>query len=228
MAKQKKKESFINELKSSPAFHIQPKNATQQFLLDSINNNTITTVIGPAGTGKTFITGMKVAQLFLKGGYDNIVISRPNISTGQSLGYFPGTVEEKMEPWLRPIMNVLEDGFGKGRYNYMSEKGIIQIQPLETIRGMSYMNSLIIVDESQNLNMEEIKAVTTRVGENSKLILTGDPNQSDIRNGNDLLKFCKLCEKNGISVPVVQFGLEDIVRSDIVAELCKMFYTEKM
>ena len=216
----------MEELNSSAAFHIQPKNFTQQYLLDCIDESVITVCIGPAGTGKTYCTGMKIAQLFLKGKYDNIVLSRPNIATGKSLGYFPGTVDEKMEPWLKPIMNVLEIGFGKGKYSYLVEKKQVQIQPIETIRGQSFMNSLIIMDESQNLTIDELKAVTTRVGENSKLILLGDPAQSDYKKGDDLNRFADLCNQHNIHIPIVKFGLKDIVRSDIVADLCKMFYKE--
>lgn len=230
MAKSRKKECFVQELRSSAAFHIQAKNTTQQYLMDCINDKTMTVVIGPAGTGKTFCTGMKAAQLFLKGDYENIVLSRPNISTGKSLGAFPGTVQDKMEPWLKPISTVLQEGFGKGKYEYLVQKEQIQIQPIETIRGQSFNNSIIIMDESQNLTLEEIKAVTTRVGEGSKLILMGDPNQNDLTKGKecDLIRFVELCHRHNIDAPIVKFGLDDIVRSDIVAQLCKMFYNEKL
>jgi len=223
-----KKESQLQEINSSVAFHIQPKNNTQQYLLDCIDNSTMTVCIGPAGTGKTYCTGMKAAQLFLKGKYDTIVLTRANVPTGKSLGYFPGTVEEKMEPWLRPITNVLKDGLGKGRYEYMASKEQIVVQPIETIRGNSFDYSLVIVDEAQNLSIEEIKAITTRVGEHSKLILLGDPAQSDIREGNDLLNFVSMCDNHGIDVPIVRFTINDIVRSDIVAQLVKMFVKENL
>lgn len=226
MSRAKRKEAFVQELESAAAFHIQPKNETQQFLLDCINNSVMTVCVGPAGTGKTYCTGMKTAQMYLKGGYDKIILSRPNIATGKSLGYFPGSVEEKMEPWLKPITTVLSDAFGSGKYRYMYEKGKIQIQPLETIRGQSFRDSIIIIDEAQNLTIEELKAVTTRVGENSKLILMGDPAQSDLRKSDDLNRFVDLCFKHNIDMPIVRFGLKDIVRSDIVASLCKMFYKE--
>lgn len=228
MAKPAKKEAFVQEMRAAAAFHIQPKTATQDFLMKAIEKNTMVVCIGPAGTGKTFCSGMKAAQLFLKGGYDKIILTRPNVSTGKSLGFFPGTVEEKMEPWLKPLMNVLEDGLGKGRFECMQQKGQIEIQPLETIRGRSFENCIVLVDESQNLNLEEIKAVTTRIGEGSKLVLLGDPKQSDINNGMDLTKFVDLCERHGINCPIVRFTLDDIVRSNIVAQLCRMFYKENV
>jgi len=227
-ARKAKKESFLQEVNASAAFHIQPKNTTQQYLLDCIDHNVMTVAVGPAGTGKTFCTGMKAAQLYLKGGYSNIILTRANVPTGRSLGYFPGTVEEKMEPWLRPITNVLKDGLGKGRYEYMVSKEQVVVQPIETIRGNSFEKSIIIVDEAQNLCLEEIKAITTRIGENSKLILLGDPNQSDVKDGDDLLDFVEMCNHHSIDVPIVRFTVNDIVRSDIVAQLIKMFTKENI
>lgn len=227
-ARTKRKESFVREIQSSAAFHIQPKNSTQEYLLNCIEQNVMTVCIGPAGTGKTYCSGMKIAQLFLKGGYDKVVLTRPNIATGKSLGHFPGTVEEKMTPWLKPILEVLSEGFGKGKYEYMIQKGNIEIQPLETVRGRSFENSLIVVDESQNLDMAELKALTTRIGENTKLVMLGDPAQSDLRKENDLLKFVDMCHQHSIDAPIVTFGINDIVRSDITAQLVKMFVKENI
>lgn len=223
MSKSRKKPSFQTELNASPSFHIQPKTAAQQYLLDSIAENVLTITIGPAGTGKTYCSAMKCAQLYLKGGYDQIILTRPNVPTGRSLGHFPGSVEEKMTPWLRPVLSVLEKGLGKGRFEYMLAHEQIQIQPIETIRGQSFENSLIICDESQNLLITEIKAMTTRIGENSKMILLGDPAQADLVKEDSLNTFADLCFKYNINVPVIRFGIKDIVRSDLVADLCRMF-----
>ena len=228
MSRSKKKDSFVREINSAVAFHIQPKNATQNYLLESIDNNVMTVCIGPAGTGKTYCTGMKAAQLYLKGNFNKIIITRPNISTGRSLGYFKGSVEEKMVPWLKPILTVLQQAMGSGRFECDMKAGKIEIQPLETIRGNSFEDSIIICDESQNLNLEEIKAMTTRVGENSKIILMGDPNQSDVKNGNDLQLFVDMCVRHNIPCPVVRFSLDDVVRSDIVKHLLTMFYKESV
>jgi phosphate starvation-inducible PhoH-like protein len=226
MAQAKKKEAFMQEMRAAAAFHIQPKTPTQDYLLKAIEHNTMVVCIGPAGTGKTFCSGMKAAQLFLRGGYDKIVLTRPNIATGKSLGYFPGTVEEKMEPWLKPLLNVLQDGLGKGRFDCMQQKGQIEIQPLETIRGRSFENSIVLVDESQNLSIEELKAVTTRIGEGSKLILLGDPKQSDLNKGTDLTRFVEMCHRHNVDCPIIRFTVDDIVRSNIVAQLVKMFVKE--
>ncbi len=227
-AKTRKKDSFMIDIKSAASFHIQPKNPTQQYLLDCIEQSSITAVIGPAGTGKTYCSGMKVSQLFLKGGYDKIVLSRANVPTGRSLGFFPGSIKDKLAPWLAPLTNVLRQGLGSGRYDFMETKNEIEVQPIETIRGRSFENSLVLVDEAQNLTIEEIKAVTTRLGEGSKLILLGDPAQSDVANGDGLVDFVEMCQKYNIDIPIIKFGLKDIVRSDIVAQLVKMFYKENL
>jgi len=210
------------------AFNIIPKNEKQDILIRSIKAYPITVTIGCAGTGKTYCSAGTVAQLFLKGGYKKIVLTRANVPTGKSLGHFPGDIKEKMTPWLMPMLEVLSKAFGKGKFEYMLNKEQIEIQPIETIRGRSYENALVLVDEAQNLSMDEIKAITTRIGENTKLILMGDPAQSDVKNGKDLTEFCYVVRKNGIEMPVVEFGVNDIVRSDIVADLVKMFIQERL
>jgi len=223
---EKKHSSNVHELKQR--FHIIPKNPKQDSLIQAIKLAPITVTVGCAGTGKTYCSAGTVASLFMGGKYSKIVVTRANVPTGKSLGHFPGTIQDKMTPWLMPMLEVLEQAFGKGKYQYMINKGEIEIQPIETIRGRSYKDSLVLVDEAQNLNMDELKAVSTRLGENSKLILMGDPAQSDVKNGEDLSRFCKLVKRSGITLPVVQFGVEDIVRSDIVADLVRMFIKEKV
>jgi phosphate starvation-inducible PhoH-like protein len=217
-----------NKPRTPKQFHVQPKNWKQSELMKSIRDYPITITIGSAGTGKTYCSTSTIANLFLSGKYEKIILSRSNIGTGKSLGAFPGTVQEKMAPWLLPITTVLEQSFGKGYYTYLKSKDIIEVQPLETIRGRSYENSLVIVDECQNLTFEEIKAITTRLGENSKMVLCGDPAQSDTNNGKDILKFVHLCHKYGIELPIIEFGVDDIVRSDIVAKIVKMLANEKL
>jgi phosphate starvation-inducible PhoH-like protein len=212
------------------SFNMIPKNDKQDYLIRAIKASPITVTMGCAGTGKTYCSAGTVAQLFANGknGYEKIVLTRANVPTGKSLGHFPGTIEEKMTPWLMPMLEVLKKAFGKGKFEYMLSKGQIEIQPIETIRGRSYENSLVLVDEAQNLCMDELKAITTRIGENTKLVLMGDPAQSDVDNGKDLVRFCRKVNDNGIDLPVVQFGVNDIVRSDIVADLVKMFIEERL
>lgn len=208
--------------------HVQPKNEKQNNLIDAIRYNDISVAIGPAGTGKTYISAMTFASLYMKGRYNKIVLTRANVPTGRSLGFFPGTIDEKLAPWLAPITTVLKKAFGDSHYQNLVSQRRIELQPLETIRGMSYENSLVMVDEAQNLNFEEIKAITTRLGENSKLVLSGDQSQSDVENGKSLMKFVNMCRRNSIAIPVVEFPADDIVRSDIVGQLVRMYMSEKV
>lgn len=221
--KAKYQQERIQQVRS---FHIQPKTPNQKLLLEAIDDFEIVVALGPAGTGKTYCSASKVAQLYLKGGYDHIILSRANVPTGKTLGAFPGTIEEKLAPWLMPITSVLEKQFGVSKYEYLIGRKIIQMQPLETIRGRSFENSLVLVDESQNLTFEEIKAITTRLGENSKMILSGDSSQSDVHNGNGIIKFVNMCDRHDIQIPIVEFTTDDVVRSDIVGALVKMFVKE--
>lgn len=219
-----------NEARPRPPrqFHIQPKNDKQDNLLKAIKQYPITVTIGCAGTGKTYCSSSMVASLFLTGKYDKIILSRANVATGKSLGHFPGTIQEKMAPWLLPITSVLQQCFGEPYYKYLLAKEVIEIQPLETIRGRSYEDSLVIVDEAQNLTMDEIKAITTRLGENSKMVLCGDPDQNDLGKDSALKKFAQICKKHDIDIPIIEFGVDDIVRSDIVARIVRMLMQEKL
>jgi phosphate starvation-inducible PhoH-like protein len=213
---------------SGGKFHITAKNVKQQFLLDSIEGSAITVALGPAGTGKTYVSVKKAVQLFMQtgSGYRKIILARSIIPTGKSMGYLPGDVTEKLVPWVLPMLSVIEDSLGKSQMEYLMATDAIEIQPLETIRGRSFENALILIDEAQNLDFEEIKAITTRLGEGSKMILMGDAWQSDIRGDTPLLDFCAMCERANISIPVVQFSINEIVRSDIVGALVKMFHLE--
>jgi len=227
MSKRKSRYAVKNNIHRI-GFHVIPKNEKQDKLIRAIKVYPITVTIGCAGTGKTYCSAGTVASLYMQGKYDKIVVTRANVPTGKTLGHFPGTIQDKMTPWLLPMLEVFEKAFGKEKYKYMMNKGEIEIQPIETIRGRSYENALVLVDEAQNLSMDELKAISTRLGENSKLILMGDPAQSDVRNGEDLLRFCKLIKNCGISLPVVEFTVDDIVRSDIVADLVRMFIKENL
>jgi phosphate starvation-inducible PhoH-like protein len=209
-------------------FNVLPKNQKQEDLINAIKAHPITVTIGCAGTGKTYCSAGTAAMLYLQGNFSKIVLTRANVPTGKSLGHFPGDIKEKMTPWLLPMLEVLKKALGANKYAYMMEKELIEIQPIETIRGRSFTNAIVLVDESQNLTLDEIKAITTRLGENSKLVLMGDPAQSDVKKGEDLLRFTEIVGRSDIELPVIEFGVYDIVRSDIVADLVKLYIREKL
>jgi phosphate starvation-inducible PhoH-like protein len=230
MSKRKSRHNRNENVISLYSFSVLPKNEKQDLLIQSIKNFPLTVTMGCAGTGKTYCSAGTIAQLFTtsRNGYNKIVLTRANVPTGKSLGHFPGTIAEKMTPWLLPMLEVLQKSFGKGKFDFMLSKGQIDIQPIETIRGRSYENALVLVDEAQNLCMDELKAITTRIGENTKLVLMGDPAQSDVKNGEDLVEFCRKVSSSGIDLPIIEFGVDDIVRSDIVADLVRLFIEERM
>ena len=137
------------------------------------------------------------------------------------------TIGEKLEPWLAPMLSVLRERLGKGALEYYINKDKVQLQPLETIRGCSFDRTVLLVDEAQNLTLEELKALSTRLGTDSRLVLMGDPNQSDLKDS-ALLRFCSILERHAIPAPVIRFTTEDIVRSDIVGQLARAFEKERI
>lgn len=203
-----------------------PKTSSQEDLIYAIIQSAITMAIGPAGTGKTYISASMAAQSLVRNDCKKIVLSRANVPTGRTLGHFPGTVEDKLTPWLTPALDVLRQQLGDGRYKYSIEKNIIQMQPLETIRGRSFENTFIIIDESQNLSKEETVSIVTRLGKFSKLVLLGDPFQTDIKGENGLVWFEKFVYRNKLDIPVVKFNLDDVVRSKIVKDILVALYKE--
>jgi len=157
------------------AIHIQPKTENQNRLLRAIELNQLVVTIGPAGVGKTYCAVNAAINLLVQGKTKKLVLVRANIPTGKTLGSFPGDIYDKLGPWLAPMTSEIKKRLGANDYEAKRHSGQIEFHPLETIRGASFENTIILVDESQNLTYEEVKAITTRIGENSKMILMGDP-----------------------------------------------------
>jgi phosphate starvation-inducible protein PhoH and related proteins len=207
-------------------FHLQPKTQRQAELIRAIDSSDIVLALGPAGVGKTYIAASKIANLYLSGKYDTIILARSAVGPGQSIGFFPGDIKDKLSVWLMPIISVLKRQLTPQLYSYLLAKDIIQYQPEECIRGMSFEKSLVLVDEIQNCDWPTIKAVSTRLGEGSKMVWMGDVRQSDTNDGRAVLEFARLCNKHNINIPVVQFTSDDIVRSDIVGDIVRMLERE--
>lgn len=210
-----------------PQIDFSPKTQQQSELFYQLKKNNLLVALGPAGTGKTF-TACTQAAIWLVGGHvDKIVLARANVPTGKSLGAIPGTLEEKLEPWVMPMTDVLRNQMGKAYYEHGVSKGKIETVALETIRGRSFDNAMILIDEAQQLTMDEIKAITTRIGEGSILVLMGDPKQTDITHKTGLISFVDMITKYNVdNTCVVEFALDDIVRSDTCANMVRMFYKE--
>jgi phosphate starvation-inducible PhoH-like protein len=205
---------------------IVPKTETQRELLNALTSSNQVFILGPAGTGKTYVTATYAADLYTTKEVDKIVITRPHVTVGKDIGYLPGTLEEKTYPWALPVLDVLIKHLGKGVVDTGIKNGNIEMAPLALMRGRSFDNSFIIVDETQNITTHELKMLLTRVGEGSKIVLNGDVQQSDLPSGDGLSKVIHLAKKHILPVPVIEFGINDIIRSDICAQWVKVFLKE--
>ena len=148
------------------------------------------------------------------------------MAVGKELGFLPGTLEEKTYPWALPVLDVLEKHLGKGVVDTAIKNGNIEMAPLAMMRGRSFEKAFIIVDETQNITTHELKMLLTRVGEGSTIVLNGDVQQSDLKEADGLSKVIHLAKKHMLQVAIVEFGIEDIIRSDICAEWVKVFMKE--
>ena len=195
------------------------QNDRQRDYINAIDEFSQIIVLGPAGTGKTYIAATKAANMYITKQIDKIIITRPNVAAGKSIGYFPGTLEEKMMPWVMPVLEVLHWHLGKGAVETGIKNGNIEIAPFETMRGRSFTDAFVILDEAQNVTPHEIKMFLTRIGQNCTVILNGDIFQSDLSETSGLSKAIHMVKKYMLPVPVIEFQAEDIVRSD----LCKQW-----
>jgi phosphate starvation-inducible PhoH-like protein len=208
------------------SFELLPKTENQRLYIEALNECNQVVVMGPAGTGKTYVVATYAASEYNLKNIDKIVITRPHVAVGKDIGFLPGTLEEKCAPWALPVIDVLEKHLGKGVVETGLKNGNIETVPLALIRGRSFDNTLIIIDEAQNLTVEELKALVTRVGEGSKLVINGDVQQSDLKQGDGLTKLVHLVKKYTMPIPVIEFGVDDIIRSDVTALWVKTFMAE--
>lgn len=179
--------------------------------------------IGYAGTGKTYVSATAAARFYQERSINKIVITRPNIASGKGIGFFPGTLEEKMSPWVAPIIDVLVKHLGKSSVEIMLKHGDIVIEPFETLRGKSFENAFVLLDEAQNCTYHELKMFLTRLGEGSKTVINGDVMQTDLAHNSGLRKIITIVKQQLLPFPIIEFQEEDIVRSDICATWIKAF-----
>ena len=208
---------------------ILPRNKNQETyvlkLLDATKD--IVFGIGPAGTGKTLLAVQSAVKLFKEGDVDKIIVTRPAVSVDEDLGFLPGTLEQKMAPWTRPIFDVLREYFDARQIEGMIEEGIIEIAPLAYMRGRTFKRSFILADEMQNATPNQTKMLLTRLGEGSKMAVTGDLAQADRLKDNGLIDFTnRLLELNLTHIDIVNFGQGDIERHDAVKEVLQVYGDE--
>ncbi len=199
---------------------IAPKTVNQKRYVDSIRRQTITFGIGPAGTGKTFLAVAMAAHALGEGEVQRIILTRPAVEAGESLGFLPGDIQAKVDPYLRPLFDALYDMLDPDRVNGYFERGVIEVAPLAFMRGRTLNDSFVILDEAQNTSPEQMKMFLTRLGFNSRMVVTGDVTQIDLptdqRSGlvavRDILDDVK-------DISFVNFGGEDVVRHKLVQRI---------
>ena len=219
------KELFLNTIAvSSKRRFIIPKTETQKIYVEAIKKNDIVMGIGPAGTGKTYLAMAMAINAFLKKQVSRIVLARPAIEAGEKLGFLPGDMYEKVNPYLRPLYDALFDMMEGEKVAKLIERGIIEIAPLAFMRGRTLNDSFIILDEAQNTTSEQMKMYLTRLGFNSKTVITGDVTQIDLPQGkaSGLVEIIKILEGvEGISF--IFFSEKDVVRHKLVQEIVKAY-----
>lgn len=214
----REKQEPTNIYRSNVAFkEVRPINYIQETYLQAIKDNDITFGIGSAGTGKTYVAGFYAASELFHKRVDSIILTRPNVETGRSLGFLPGTLEEKNAPYLQPFDDVFKKALGPGFYEYALKSKTINPQPLGFMRGMTFENCIVLIDEAQQMTKVEFQMVLSRIGKNCKMILSGDPMQSDIPDSGLLDAVDRLRHIQGIEI--VEFLDSDIVRSKMCKEI---------
>jgi phosphate starvation-inducible protein PhoH and related proteins len=206
------------------ATKVAPKTVNQKRYVDSIRQNTITFGIGPAGTGKTFLAVALAAAALSRREVNRIILTRPAVEAGERLGFLPGDLMAKVDPYLRPLFDALHDMLEPDRVTQHLERGVIEVAPLAFMRGRSLNDSFIILDEAQNTSPEQMKMFLTRLGFNSKMVVTGDITQIDLPRESDsglVVVADILKEVEGIEF--VRFGEEDVVRHKLVRRIVEAY-----
>jgi phosphate starvation-inducible PhoH-like protein len=201
---------------------IKPRSDGQRGLMEAINSHNLTVAIGPAGTGKTYIAISAAVEALEEGKIERIILSRPAMEAGESLGFLPGDMHEKMAPYLRPLYDALGDRLGGKRVRQLLEEGTIEIAPVGFMRGRTLNNAFVVIDEAQNCTYGQLKMLLSRLGWHSTMVVTGDPDQSDLLDGmsglSDIARRLEALE----NVAVVRLQQQDIVRHPLVAEMLEV------
>jgi phosphate starvation-inducible PhoH-like protein len=202
---------------------IHAKTIHQAGYIDSLLRNPITIALGPAGTGKTFLSVVVACQLLTSGEIEKIVLTRPAVEAGESLGFLPGDMMQKVDPYLRPIYDALYECLGMEKVTSLIQAGRIEIAPLAFMRGRTLNDAFIVLDEAQNCTLPQLKMFLTRIGRNARMAVGGDVTQIDLKPGaSGLIKLLDIL-KDTEGVQIIRFGNEDIIRNPIVERILRAF-----
>lgn len=210
-----------------PRVQIYPKNLSQEGYLLKLNDPTkmIVFATGPAGTGKTMLAVQWAVDQLKYGDATKIIITRPAVSVDEEHGFLPGDLNEKMAPWTRPIFDVIAENYNAKEIEHMVAEGIIETSPLAYMRGRTFKNAVVIADEMQNTTPSQMKMLLTRLGQGSKMVVTGDLQQADRPSNNGLLEFLKLYNnfENHRYVDICHFSVDDVERHEAVKEILAIY-----
>lgn len=203
---------------------IKPKTIGQKKYIEAVEKNTVVFGVGPAGTGKTYLAVAEAVRAFKAKEVTRIILTRPAVEAGEKLGFLPGDLQQKVDPYLRPLYDALFDMFGAENFARLHERGSIEVAPLAYMRGRTLDDSFIILDEAQNTTKEQMKMFLTRLGFNSKMIITGDVTQIDLPDGkpSGLIDAMRVL-KNVDDIAVIRFTERDVVRHKLVQSIVKAY-----
>ncbi len=199
--------------------NVRAMSPAQQCFMDAVDAQSVVLALGPAGTGKTYLAIAKAVEALEAGKVQRIVLSRPAVEAGESLGFLPGDLTEKLAPYLRPLYDALTERLGTKRLKQMLADGIIEIAPVAYMRGRTLSECFVVIDEAQNCTYTQIKMLLTRLGWRSTMVLTGDPDQTDLLPGISGLKDIAERLEKLPDIPVVRLAEADIVRHPLVASM---------
>jgi len=214
----------FGQLIKTPKKTVIARSKKQSDYINALTNNDITMALGPAGTGKSFLAVSVAMMMLFEKKVEKVILSRPAVEAGEKLGFLPGDMKEKVDPYLRPLYDALYDLFGFEKINKKIESGEIEIAPLAFMRGRTLKNSFAILDEAQNATLTQIKMFLTRIGENSKIVVNGDPTQIDLINKSQsgLIKTKKILNKVK-EIKLIEFDHKDVVRHPLVTKIIQAF-----
>ncbi len=214
----------FGQLIKTPKKTVIARSKKQSDYINALSNNDITVALGPAGTGKSFLAVSVAITMLFEKKVEKVILSRPAVEAGEKLGFLPGDMKEKVDPYLRPLYDALYDLFGFEKINKKIESGEIEIAPLAFMRGRTLKNSFAILDEAQNATLTQIKMFLTRIGENSKIVVNGDPSQIDLINKSQsgLIKTKKILNKVK-EIKLIEFDHKDVVRHPLVTKIIQAF-----